>query len=340
MPECDVCGESFDSDMGVSVHKGRVHGSPLDDEEKLRELYVEEELSGYEIAERLDVGNTQVYKRLREYGIEGRSRSEAQGGPDFTEEQLRELHHEKGLYTTEIAEMFDIDPSNVTRWMQRLGVEHKGISGENHPDWKGGDLELECDYCSEPFTRPRSHYNESGNNFCSRVCMNNWKSENLTGENAPGWEGGKIELECEHCGDTFETWPFKSDRRFCSQSCTREWQSEEWVGENNPFYKGSHGDYCGPDWPEQREERLEIDGWECAICGKSNEEHKQEYGNGLHVHHIHPRRSFRDEDGSIDWDEANAPENLISLCVSCHTRWEGIPLAPITPTTGPTVVGD
>jgi predicted HNH restriction endonuclease len=54
-------------------------------------------------------------------------------------------------------------------------------------------------------------------------------------------------------------------------------------------------------------------------------DHYSEYGRALDVHHITPAREF--EDG----EKRNAMENLISLCVRCHTEWEKI--APLRPDT-------
>ena len=43
--ECEYCGKSFDSRMGVSVHKGRSHAEPWTDKTTLEELYIEDNLS-------------------------------------------------------------------------------------------------------------------------------------------------------------------------------------------------------------------------------------------------------------------------------------------------------
>lgn len=321
MSECEICGDDFASDHGVDVHKARTHDTPLNNEEKLRELYVDEELSGHEIAEKIDVAPTNVYQRLDSYGIERRSRSEAQGGPDFTEEELRELYHEEDLYATEIAERVGIDHSCVIRWLQRYDIDLKDISGETHPDWSGGDVDVECAVCGTALTRDRGAYNSSERFFCGEDCRGQWVSENLSGEDSPQYD--RIELTCVVCGDDFETWPFKSGRDYCSRDCA----SEGMVGENNPNYKGSHGDYCGANWQEQREKRLARDGYCCVVCGVKDSEHSETYGEGLHVHHVQPRREFW-EGGEFDYESANELSNLVTLCVSCHRKWEGIPLKP------------
>lgn len=98
-------------------------------------------------------------------------------------------------------------------------------------------------------------------------------------------------------------------------------------GEDSPHWKGGV-DYYGPNWERQRERRLEKDDYECVVCGLSDSEIKERGDkDGLHVHHIEKLRLFEGENG-IDYERANRIENLITLCRTCHSRWEGIPLRP------------
>ncbi len=73
----------------------------------------------------------------------------------------------------------------------------------------------------------------------------------------------------------------------------------------------------GPNWSKQRKLALERDGYVCQDCGISDQKHRNEYGEGLHVHHLRKRRKFE------SYEKANRLENLISLCRSCHYEWEG-----------------
>lgn len=85
----------------------------------------------------------------------------------------------------------------------------------------------------------------------------------------------------------------------------------------------------GPGWGEQRQKRLEKDEFECQLCGYTEEEHQEEYSRGLEVHHRQRRDDHVDDDGYYHWEQANAIENLITLCTPCHRRWEQIsPLIP------------
>jgi hypothetical protein len=61
-----------------------------------------------------------------------------------------------------------------------------------------------------------------------------------------------------------------------------------------------------------KEQAKERDGWECRFCGVTNEQHTEEYGRGLHAHHV-----VKQDDGGAD-----RPRNLITVCRSCHQTLE------------------
>lgn len=100
-------------------------------------------------------------------------------------------------------------------------------------------------------------------------------------------------------------------------------------GPDHPHWKGGRCDYYGPNWDTQREKALERDDRHCQRCGISSEEHIRSNNVGLDVHHIIPRREFT-SDGILDYESANDLDNLVTLCRSCHRKWEGIPLRPQT----------
>lgn len=96
------------------------------------------------------------------------------------------------------------------------------------------------------------------------------------------------------------------------------------AGEDNPNWKGGYEPYYGPGWPRKRRAARDRDDYQCQSCGMPESEHVEVHGAQLSVHHIQPRRKFDDP------SEANELANLVTLCMSCHKRWEGIPLRPQT----------
>lgn len=81
----------------------------------------------------------------------------------------------------------------------------------------------------------------------------------------------------------------------------------------------------GPNWQAARQAVLERDGYRCRMCGANgqNQPDLAEKGVVLHVHHIRPFREFGYVPGQNEhYRQANQPENLITLCPSCHRQAE------------------
>lgn len=88
------------------------------------------------------------------------------------------------------------------------------------------------------------------------------------------------------------------------------------TGQARGARKDNYREY-GPRWNQVRRNILKRDRYECQSCAKSYNDELHDIGTGLHVHHIIPLREFDDP------EEANFPENLITLCKSCHSKLEG-----------------
>lgn len=89
-----------------------------------------------------------------------------------------------------------------------------------------------------------------------------------------------------------------------------------WTEDSDPRY--------GKSWSKQRERCLDRDSHKCQRCGITSEEHQETVGVDLHVHHITPAREFDDH------KERNKLSNLVTLCASCHIKWERMPVRPQT----------
>jgi len=89
-------------------------------------------------------------------------------------------------------------------------------------------------------------------------------------------------------------------------------------GERNPHW-ADREPYYGPNWNERADEIRARDDYECQNCGMPNAVHIDEYGEQLNVHHIKKARKFDCH------QEANRDENLVSLCNSCHGKYEYLP---------------
>jgi len=101
-----------------------------------------------------------------------------------------------------------------------------------------------------------------------------------------------------------------------------EWHTQVDDPSDHPSWKGGYTRNRDTNWPELRSKALDECGWECQGCGRSEEDHQDEHGVGLSVHHIFPVRWFKTP------EDADTIDNLVALCRSCHDRWEGVPLRP------------
>ncbi|APX98583.1 hypothetical protein BB347_17945 (plasmid) [Natronorubrum daqingense] len=70
----------------------------------------------------------------------------------------------------------------------------------------------------------------------------------------------------------------------------------------------------GVDWTKQRRKCLNRDNHTCRACGTT----KSKIGKNPSVHHITPRSQFNGTPR-----EMNSLDNLVSLCPSCHGKFEG-----------------
>ena len=115
-----------------------------------------------------------------------------------------------------------------------MKIHHAVIHGESI-----AGIQVECAWCGDTFRRARNQAEEHGRNFCGRDCRAEWTSEAFRGENGPGWKGGKVELTCERCGESYHEDPHREERSsFCSHECHMEGLHEGLRGENNPRWKG------------------------------------------------------------------------------------------------------
>lgn len=117
---------------------------------------------------------------------------------------------------------------------------------------------------------------------------------------------------CKQCNKILIDSP-SSNRKFCSKKCMNKFLRDYYKGENNPHWKGGYISDYGKNWNTQRLKALKRDKFTCRLCGDGE--------NRLDIHHIKPFRLFELK----RYIEANDLSNLITLCVSCHTKIEHNP---------------
>lgn len=155
-----------------------------------------------------------------------------------------------------------------------------------------------CINCGKGFHRP-IRKNQTKPTFCSRKCM--WKVRRVV-QNPPN-------CICIYCGGLIhksKSHILAGEGIYCSKDCKRLFA----IGRNMRQYSPARYPhyYNQPLWRSLRKVIIKRDNNLCTSCG-----YKPVKISVLHVHHIKRRLQ-----GGSD-----SPENLITLCRSCHKRIEG-----------------
>lgn len=116
----------------------------------------------------------------------------------------------------------------------------------------------------------------------------------------------------------FGSWPEAVDAAGLEPRTAMDWVPS---GSDSPYWNGGQPRYYGPNWTQQRRYAIERDGEKCVICELSREDHFDDFGRDLNVHHKRPLATFPfvDDQYNRDWEAANALSNLLTCCVGCHS---------------------
>jgi len=305
--------------------------TPWRSESRLRELLVGKGLSAPKAAEELGCSAGTVVKWASRCGVE-----HGRGGEWRDEETLRELYEVQNKTQSEMADLLGCDQKTIHNWMNRHGVSARKNSSESTPWQLRHRRTLQDLYWSEGLSTTKI---ADLVGTTSRAVVYWMDKHNLSrrppspaGAANSNWGGGPTVVRCAQCEETKEVRPShakKHDRHFCSPKCEGIWRSENMSGENAPAWQGGGSDRLpvSQKWSEQSKKARERDAHTCQDCGQEGPVN----GRALPVHHITPRREYVDEEGNYDAERADRLENLITLCPSCHGKWEQVPgLSPDT----------
>jgi len=89
---------------------------------------------------------------------------------------------------------FEVRPSRSHKRFcgQECATEWQKVrfSGESNPNWVGGEVETQCQWCDSIVHREQWYLERVDRVFCSTDCRAEWQSENRSGENHPRYSGG------------------------------------------------------------------------------------------------------------------------------------------------------
>lgn len=170
---------------------------------------------------------------------------------------------------------------------------------------KSSRVEVSCDNCGKNHEEWRYRVEKNGGSCCSLEC----RHENQ--------KNGEF-VECAWCGNEIyrascqlnEMGDYAIDHHFCDKECEKEYKQHNWVREGHPRWEGGKAGIdtvrnCLSNFSWYR-----IATWArqdtCQMCGDERD------GRVLDVHHIVP----------VSAGGTNHPDNLITLCISCHRKAE------------------
>ena len=213
-------------------------------------------------------------------------------------------------------ELLEDCPSCGSGYTNEMGVKvhHARQHGESL-----SKVDIHCKRCGDFYKRVYQS-SEENYSYCED-CRPKVISERVSGENNPmSGTGTMVEYDCRYCGEHHEHLQSYAGGKsvFCDAECRDAWLREHNTGEKNPVWNGGKVGYYGPNWERQRKKTLERDDYRCQSCGI----HNDDATIALNAHHIVPFKSFDDR------EKANRVDNLVSLCLSCHGKWEGLPVRP------------
>lgn len=172
-----------------------------------------------------------------------------------------------------------------------------------------------CQACQKEFFVIPS---QGDTKFCSRECKS--RCHVITKTRVDKGRRRVNVLICIECGKEFPRIRI-SKPKFCSDLCRKTSASRKSSGENNYFYKDGSSKlkktYRGEQWNIIRLQVFQRDNFTCQECGvhcmsRVDSERMKNFSRTIQCHHITPYH----KDGS------NELENLITLCLPCHSKIE------------------
>jgi len=304
------------------------------DPDWLRNEYLYEKRSVREIAQKCGCSHGAVSNWLKRHGIKTRPKGGCRADKRLEKKDwLREQYVEQEKCTREIAGECGCTKKTVRYWLKKNDIETRPKGG-GKPDERVED---------EAWLRER--YVEHGRSIrdiaeecaCSGRTVGRWLDHyGIETRSTPDPNENLSDKDWLHEQyiEKKNTMIDIAQKVGCTRQTVSKWVKKHGLqsrgpgaltGPKNPNWKGGRVPY-GPGWNKRKKRQVrERDGHKCVDCGMIQAEHKDKYGEKLHVHHL---RKARDVD---DPEERNAPENLVTLCRGCHPRWESIAGAGLFP---------
>lgn len=240
---------------------------------------------------------------------------------------LRELYWGEEMSSEEMANELGVSKQTILNWMDKRGVERRSPRHQREHADKTTPDELK-----NPGALERWYLEERMSTAEIADMVDTTAQTVLNWIDRHGIETrSQAEGRCKYPELMDESWLREqhdrqgrsqheiADEFGCHPMVVNQWMKRHGIDgrtERGPNSGGELIEGDGPNWEEQRELRIQMDNGVCQDCDADSGPN----GISLDVHHTNPRGDFTDENGEVDWGEANAVDNLVTLCRKCHLR--------------------
>lgn len=122
--------------FGLKEEREKDTERPWRDEDTLRELYVEEGMSVFEVGDELGCSGSAVQRNLEKVGIGTRDvGGNPSDAPYKIESKMRERYVEDEMSTWEIAEEWGVSQATICKWLDRHEIEKRKSNWEKTPTY-------------------------------------------------------------------------------------------------------------------------------------------------------------------------------------------------------------
>lgn len=201
-------------------------------------------------------------------------------------DDLRSIYEEHGIVTVDIVRDSSLN-------LERVEEEYGSLNEALREEWGSNDQHLREKFLDTIETM--AVYRDEKPTMGEFVEYTRWSEQDVRAEFGTRWDDVVSDLDVNYDQSVYDV------------------SGEE---EGVPVWIRKRMEQYGPNWFDQRQEVLDRDGLQCRACDVGDDE------VGLHVHHIRPKKEFVDGD-ELDYMGANRMSNLVTLCPTCHTMFEG-----------------
>ncbi|MCK4665847.1 HNH endonuclease [Candidatus Dependentiae bacterium] len=295
--------------------------------EELYDLYITQNLSSNEIAEKFGCSQHPIFDRLKKYGIEIKSNVQCHTSVHIRKEELVELYVNQEMSSLDIAKLYQCGSETVLRRLKKFNIPTRdrvsAIRLAKSKTFIDKEILDDLYVAQEKSIKQISKITGYSKNIIFSS-LKEHKIERRSPYKTIKYEPSKEELIELYVNKKMKIYQI-SDFLDCSAASINQRLRKCGIeirnapiglkGEENPMWRGgiSNGNYCNKFTSECKELNRDKFNRKCFLCGKNELDNIKSNGDKrkLCVHHV----DYDKNQGcnAYDW-------KLVPLCHSCHSK--------------------